>query len=371
MTVSKYGEKHWQYRIRYKDHNGKWREQKRVGFEKRKDAVDAEAKAILANKNPITNDITFGELYTEYIEYSSGRLKETTVQTTRYKIERHVLPHFKDRKINKITVRDVKKWQDVMNEQKYSTRYKRGIFNCLTKVLNYGVKFYDIPANVAIKNGNFENKGELKKEMKIWTLTEFEQFIAVIPDDDVSLIYKTFYIVMYWTGTRRGELQALTWNDVFNDFGSIKINKTCSCKIKGKPYVITPPKTKTAIRSISLPDPAKNALAHLYNQEMQRAGFTKDMFVFGLNTPLSDTTIEARKNRYCDEAKVKRIRIHDFRHSHASILISRGNTIVQVAHRLGHSDISMTLNTYSHLMPNSDDILVKNLNDLATNLPRK
>jgi len=98
---------------------------------------------------------------------------------------------------------------------------------------------------------------------------------------------------------------------------------------------------------------------YLYNSQID--GFKKDTFVFGADTPLADTTIERYKNQYCKLAKVKQIRIHDFRHSHASLLIYKKVDIMQVARRLGHSDIKMTWNTYSHLLPNAEEEAIKAL----------
>ena len=98
-------------------------------------------------------------------------------------------------------------------------------------------------------------------------------------------------------------------------------------------------------------------------------------FVFAGDRPLAETSIARVKNAACSEAKVKKIRIHDFRHSHASLLISNGASIVSVAKRLGHNDIEQTLNTYAHMMPKEDDyiinILEKTANNLGTNLGTK
>lgn len=368
----------WYYRIRYKDHYGKWHEKKKIGFARKKDAKEAEDKERIRLKESPQNSMTFKELYYDYLNYSSSRMKESTLQTTKYKIDKQVLPYFSDMKISKIRTIDIKNWQDELNKQNYSIKYKRGIFNCLTKILNYGIKYHGLKENVAVLNGNFANPNIIEKEMEIWTLEEFNKFINVIPEnDEKSLIFKSLYTLIFWTGCRRGEAQALTWNDVANDFTHLMINKTCSHKIKGKSYVITPPKTKSSIRKVKLTKQVQDILYRLYEQEKQRDGFSNRCFIFGFDKPIADTTIEARKNKYCKQAKVKQIRIHDFRHSHASILIARGNSIVRVARRLGHSDIAMTLNTYSHLLPDDEDDLIEDINSIenesvpATNLPQK
>lgn len=355
----------WYYRFYYINNEGKRIQRKKRGFKGRKEARAAEVaeqeRIELEGLN--TTSITFKALYIDYIEYSSSELKASTIEATRHKTEKQILPYFGKILIDKITVNDIKKWKLSLKAQGYALRYKRGIFNCLTKILNYGVKYHRLASNVAIKVGNFKDANYMKPEMQIWTLEEFNQFNNVIGiNSDVDFIYKVYYNILFWSGARRGEIQALTWNDYVEPL--IKINKTCSHKVRGTPYVITPPKTKSSVRTVSLPNNCIELLSKLYYQEKKRKGFNSKCFIFGFDKPLSDTTIETRKNRYSKLAELSPIRIHDFRHSHASILLSRGIRIEVVAKRLGHSDITMTLNTYTHLMPNDESDLLTNINSI-------
>lgn len=95
--------------------------------------------------------------------------------------------------------------------------------------------------------------------------------------------------------------------------------------------------------------------------------FDDDWFVFGGIKPLSPTTIARKKDNYCKEAGVKKIRIHDFRHSHVSLLISKGVPITAISKRLGHSNIEMTFNTYAHLIPEDEIKTINVLDDLSSN----
>lgn len=127
-------------------------------------------------------------------------------------------------------------------------------------------------------------------------------------------------------------------------------------------YEITTPKNKSSYRKILLP---KNLVQMLlsYKQKCKREyGFNDSWFVFGGAEPLSDQTIRRRLNDYADNAGVKKIRVHDLRHSHASLLINKGQNILIVSQRLGHSDITQTLNTYSHLMPSVQKQIIGALN---------
>lgn len=102
----------------------------------------------------------------------------------------------------------------------------------------------------------------------------------------------------------------------------------------------------------------------LYNNAKQYTDFNKEWFVFGNSLPFSETTIQEYKNKACKLAKVKQIRIHDFRHSCASLLINKGASIALVSKYLGHSNISITLNTYTHMYQSELDNMVKILNNL-------
>ena len=81
---------------------------------------------------------------------------------------------------------------------------------------------------------------------------------------------------------------------------------------------------------------------------------------------MSPTTIGRKKDNYCVKAVVKKIRIHDFRHSHASLLLSKNVPITVISERLGHSDINMTLNTYSHMIPKDEDKAIYALETLES-----
>ena len=80
---------------------------------------------------------------------------------------------------------------------------------------------------------------------------------------------------------------------------------------------------------------------------------------------LRDTSVENRNKRFAEAAGVKKIRIHDFRHSHVSLLANKGINIQEIARRLGHSNIEMTWNTYSHLYPKEEERAIKILNKIV------
>lgn len=121
--------------------------------------------------------------------------------------------------------------------------------------------------------------------------------------------------------------------------------------MQGKGHFTTLPKNATSVREISLD---KSLIGLLKNKHKMIGGYSENFIVFGATKYLADETVRRHQRKYTQLANVKNIRLHDFRHSHASWLINNGANIVLVAKRLGHKDTQMTLNTYTHLFPNQE-----------------
>ena len=229
--------------------------------------------------------------------------------------------------------------------------------------MNFGTKWYGLNFNqIYPKMTNFTDPNEIKKEMEFWTYDEFSKFI----DKEDDLTFKCLFKTLYFCGLRKGEARALNWNDINFTNNTIRINKGLNDNVNRKKYTITSPKTLTSNRTLPIPKELVNDLKELKENAMSYTNFQEEWFIFGNSTPLGDDVIRRRKNNKCKEAGVKVIRIHDFRHSCASLLINNGADITLVAKYLGHSKIDETLNTYSHMFKNKlDNIigLIDKLND--------
>lgn len=179
--------------------------------------------------------------------------------------------------------------------------------------------------------------------------------------------YIEFYsIYFFYTGVRIGEALALTFADIDN--GVVSINKTISKEYYNGKRAITTPKTKKSIRKIHIDSILKNEIELLRKHYSTiYSDFNNSYFVFGGTIPLSNSTVERKKNKWCDQANVKRIRIHDFRHSHATLLITNSIPITAISHRLGHSNVSLTLDTYAHLLDEDEKRVSDTLNSLRLN----
>lgn len=345
----------WYYSTWKKDIHGKNKKSVKRGFQTKKEAQLAEASFNL--KSTENRSITFGELYLDYINYQKNNLKPRSFQCLQSRFNLHILPYFSKKKINNIIGKDVVDWHDELNKKGFAFRYRKVIHIHLSSILKYGVQHHGLNKNIASIIGGFKND-ELKKDLMFWTYEEFQRFINVVDD----LTYKTFFSLLYYTGLRLGETLSLNWKDIHDNV--VKVNKTISQRTSAGGYVITTPKTKNSVRNVLMPSHLVKLLNDYYIYQKTFEGFNDKWFVFGGVRPLPETTIGRVKDNYCELAGVKRIKIHDFRHSHASLLINKGANPTIVAQRLGHSDIAMTLNTYSHMFPNSQNEIINLIDNM-------
>lgn len=328
------------------------------GYKTKKEAQSAVAKFMLtyeATEKP-TDEMKFEELYLLYIQHIKNRLKHSSQITIGLSLETHILPYFKDYTLSKITKKDIIEWQNKISAhpKNYSYAYKKKLHGYLTAIFNYAMEFHDLPTNPASKAKNFKNF-EIKSEMKFWTEEEFKKFISAVDD----LLYKAFFSFLYLTGARRGEALALTWGDFKDNY--VIINKACDFHIKGQRYALTSPKNQSSNRKIILPESLVNLLKELQNNWSYGSN-SKINFIFGGTEPLPPETIRRKMKEYCEKSGVKEIRIHDFRHSHASLLINNSQNVLAVAKRLGHTNIEMTLNRYSHFFDKEQAKLADSIN---------
>ena len=341
----------WFCKFYYTDWQGNNRQKWKRGFATKKEALAYERDFL--EKQSANPDMTFQNLYELYMEDMTARLKQSTILTKKHICETHILPFFGKKPINEIKASDVRRWQNqLMNSPKgYSKTYLKTINNQLTCMINYTKRFYDLNTNPCGQAGSI---GQAKaEEMDYWTYDEYIAFREGITDKPLSYIC---FQVLYWTGMREGELLALTAADIDLVTKQIDINKTYQ-RLHGED-IITTPKTRKSKRKVPIPD--------FLCQELQE--YMDSRYMLAPNErlfPITKSFLSHEMERGCKKTGVKRIRIHDIRHSHASLLINQGCDALILADRLGHEKVSTTLNTYSHLFPHKQQELVSNLEQLA------
>lgn len=338
----------WYCKFYYTDWTGIRKTKMKRGFKTKKEATAWEREFL--EKQQGTPDMSFQALYDLYMEDMEHRLKTSTMKPKRYLFMHHIVPFFKDKPINQITPADIRKWQNKIMKAGLKETSQRQVYNQLNAILNYAVKYYDLPKNPCKVTGSI---GKLKAgRVDFWTPEDFKLFESKI--DDITL--KTAFNTLYFTGVRCGELLALSSEDIDLKSNTISITKTYHRHDQND--VITSPKTAGSTRLITIPpfltDYLKNFIGMNYGIE------PKDRLFQITRYKLSICLKEA-----CEASGIKPIRIHDIRHSHVSLLIDMGFSPYLIAERIGDS-VDMVNNIYGHLYPNKHNEVANKLQELVS-----
>ena len=324
----------------YEDFRGVKKRKMKRGFARRRDALDWERRFLLQSTADL--NMKFSDFVEIYRNDKQMRIRESTWESKNNMIDLKILPYFKDRPINAIEPKDIIAWQnEIMNLKKpngepYSTTYLKSIHSQLSAIFNHAVRYYRLQKNPAEIVGNMGKDSH--KEMLFWTKDEYLKFAKVMMDKPTS--YYAFE-VLYWCGIREGELLALTPADFDFQNSTVRINKSYQ-RLHGED-VITSPKTRKSNRTIKMPrflcEEIQDYLGMLYGLKKKDRIFT-----------VTKSYLHHEMDRGSKAAGVKRIRIHDLRHSHISLLIDMGFTALAIADRVGHESIDITYR-YAHLFP--------------------
>ena len=330
----------WYVQFRYTDWKGERQQKLKRGFATKKEAQAWEREFLMEKQADI--NMSFESFVGLYEKDIKPKIKLNTWITKESIIKQKILPYFQKRKLSEITAKDIIDWQNEIREltdchgRPLSKTYLKTVHNQLSAIFNHAIRYYGLQINPAQKAGNMGM--EEKKEMLFWTKDEYTKFSEAMMDKPLS--YYAFEM-LYWCGIREGELLALTPADFNFERGTVSINK--SYQRINKQDVITTPKTPKSIRVIQMPkflcDEMQDYFKMFYSLD-------SDSRIF----PISKNYLHREMDRGSKATGVKRIRIHDLRHSHVSLLIDMGFTALAIADRVGHESIDITFR-YAHLFP--------------------
>ena len=330
----------WYASFYYEDWTGKKVKKMKRGFPTKREALEWERTFLQQQTADL--EMTFENFVAVYVADMKGRIKENTWGTKEHILYKKLVPYFGKRKMCDIHSKEVIAWQNEMlnyRDEKgkpYSPVYLKTLHNQLSAIFNHAVRHYNLKVNPAAQVGNM---GKAKgREMLFWTKAEYLKFADAMMDKPLS--YYAFEM-LYWCGIREGELLALTPTDFDFEAGTVSISKSYQ-RLKGKD-VITTPKTKKSNRVIKMPKFLCGEMED-YLKMFYSTGANERIF------PVSKHYLHHEMDRGAKAAGVKRIRIHDLRHSHISLLIDMGFTALAIADRVGHESIDITYR-YAHLFP--------------------
>lgn len=349
MPVYKNEERNtWYTTFYYTDWTGQRKRKKKEGFALKREALEYERSFKL--KQSGSCDMSFEQMTELYLADCKIRQKPTSYYVKENSINKHIIPFFGNMPVNAVTVAHVRQWQNQLLEgDKYSHNFLHTVNGYLSAIFNHAVKFYGLPKNPSKECGKIQEK---RPELQFWTLDQFNQFIKTV--EGIYPAY-TMLMLLFWTGMRSGELLALTLSDFDFEKHTVKINKTYH-RLR-KEDLILPPKTERSNRVITLPafieEEIKNYVSKLYDYKPTERLFT-----------VTRHNIDYRLEIGARALGLPKIRLHDLRHSHASLLIHLGFSPLLIQERLGHENIETTLNTYSHLYPNQQGELAAKLQEV-------
>lgn len=337
--------KKWYCKFYYTDYTGQRKQKKKSGFKLQRDAKEWE-RAFLERQQG-TPEMTFQALYENYIDDMSHRLRQNSIDGKRNVFKNRILPYFKDKKVNEITPKDIREWQNSQIELDYSDAYLDRIQNMLTTIFNYAVNYYNLPVNPCNRAGHM---GKRTRSINFWTIQQFNQVLEHVEDIRARIAL----LILFYSGIRFGELRALTLADFDFNANTIDINKSIQLRNTGN--LITPPKTQNGIRIVTMPQSIMDEV-RAYTNSIYGLLPQEEVFDF------TKSLIRGTMKRCSEKAGVPLIRIHDLRHSHVSLLIDMGFTPILIAERIGDT-VQMVNNTYGHLYPNRHEEVAEKLNNL-------
>lgn len=340
----------WYTMVRYTNWKGERKQKCKRGFTTRKEALDWEREFL--QQQSADMDMTFSAFVELYSRDMKTRLRQSTWLTKENIIQKKLLPYFGNKSMSEIGAKDIIQWQNEMmnlrgkDGKPFSATYLKSMHNQVSAIFNHAVKFYDLKSNPAAKAGSVGKKEA--KDMLFWTKDEYLKFADAMMDKPLS-----FYAfeMLYWCGIRLGELLALTSVDFDFTRSTVSINK--SYQRLNREDIITEPKTPKSNRVIKMPD--------FLCQEIQEYMKT----LYGCESgdrlfPISKSYLHHEMDRGSKAGGVKRIRVHDLRHSHVSHLIELGFSAVAIADRVGHESIDITYR-YAHLFPSKQEEMADRL----------
>lgn len=333
--------KNWYCKFYYTDYTGARKQKFKRGFKLQREAKEWEKNFLqMQTGQP---DMAFSSMCELYLEDKKEHAKLSSYQSMKGRLDGWVIPYFQDTPLNSITAAEVRKWQGVLKNatgatgKPLSSSYMHNIVMELSAVFNYAMRFYGLTSNPCRIAG--DTVGKKTKSIHFWTKEEFDKFIQTFDKTDP---FYTAFMILYYTGMRIGELMALTFADIDFSSGSISISKTY--RRTGGKDIVTSPKTEKSNREILIPpflcDCLQRHMGRIYAPDSEARIFT-----------MSKNTYLDHMKKHEKAAGLHHIRLHDLRHSHASLLIELGFSALLVSERLGHENVSTTLDIYSHLFP--------------------
>lgn len=298
------------------------------------------------------NNKTVAEWMDEWLANYLPNIEETTRIGYQTKIRCYIKPAIGDIRIKSLRTEHVQKMVNDMKDRGLSPKNIRDTFNNINAAMKKAVKTRLVPYNPC-------EAVELPKLKKYRANVYSAETIHTVLDAAKGTDMYLPILLLVMVGLRRGELLALRWQDIDFKNSILKVRRNLVNGEKG--YIIKEPKSEAGIRDIHLGSDVMQTL------KAARLKYMTDAFEYGtgfqnLNfviyqedgSPFHPDSMTQKWRRFLESHNLPKIRLHDLRHSNATALIQAGVNPRVVQQRLGHSDVNITLNTYTHVLPEMD-----------------
>lgn len=342
--------KTWYCKFRYTDWQGKSHVTTKRGFRTQREAKAYEAE----RQSKASPEATLSDVLTAFLRDRKATIKYSSYLPAQRAVETYIRPQIGHIKLADLDAKTLREWElwlqayeSPLTKKPLSPSYLHSICVWLSTILNYAVKYYGLSSNPMKIIGLL---GGSKSSVAFWSLDEYNAFASVLPDD-----LRLYYDVLFYSGMRLGEMLALSPADIDYEKGTISISKNLMFASNS----IEPPKNDYSIRTIAMP----RAIINRIKEYADRYYDTPEQLF-----QVSNQRVERNIKKYAALAGVPIIRVHDLRHSHASMLIQQKVPITAISRRLGHANPSTTLRIYSHMYEGAQSEIADMLNDFVVKM---
>lgn len=386
-NIEKRGENSYRFTVYLpKDANGKYpRETKTITIEEKmtpkqlKEFLDREylkfKNEVLSGNYVKVDKMLFKDFAKQWEKDFASTLALTTYGNHQRKLNLHINPvigHMRMDQINSFhlmsIIRDMKRYDG--KDEPLTYHAKQDVYRTLKSIFKYAVKWGIISKNPmdGVEKPRPSDTDEIDKEMQVYEESEIETLMHLLQSEPIS--WRMMFTLALAAGLRKGELLGLEWKDVDFENQQIYIHQTIVFTNKG-PHIKTT-KTKKSKRYVTLPQSVMNELKayrkHWAKEKLQKGDVWVEkerewLFHAFDGTHMYPTSPSKRWKQFIDRHGFKYIRLHDLRHTSASLLIAQGVHAKIISERLGHSDISVTMNTYGHAFKSADRAAADKLDD--------
>ena len=344
---------------------------KKQGFKSKDEALEAylnyKLKIVKGEYEPLNKKkLTFKQLFESWDKVYKPTVKESTYAVTMRYFNNHILSALGNIYIEKITVAECQKAVNEWFEEAPHT-FDRFI-HYASKVFKYGIDMELLTSNPMEKVIKPKLKERPQQYQEFYDKDELNKFLSCAKK--CNFRYFVYFRLLAYTGMRKGESLAVKWSDIDFETNTISITRNVTTGLNNRPY-ISNGKTANSVRRIPVDSETMNYLKewrYCQQKDMLKKGFNfldADNYIFPtINNGITSLSKPRQWNKsICDKFGLRRIKIHGFRHTHASLCYSAGLNAKEIQKRLGHADSKTTMNVYTHVMKNDEKKAVKKFAD--------